>query len=84
MPIPSLHHAPSQYITQGSIGASSSKVGEVQSVMEFAKIWDLIDVRLLKSTMNFESSYAHLLILAEASRLWNKSYKGWFVTTIIL
>ena len=37
MSTPSLHQAPSYYIAHGSIGASASKVGEVQYAIKSAK-----------------------------------------------
>ena len=48
MPTPSLHHAPSQYMTHGSMGASCWKVRLVQSAMKSASTCDLIAVLLLK------------------------------------
>ena len=62
--------------TRFESGRQHSKIGEVQSAMKSARTCDLMAVLLSKSTMNSESSDAHLLVLAEASLLWNRSCNG--------
>jgi hypothetical protein len=84
-PTPLSHQAPSQCTIHGvTISSLEFCIGDVQSTMKSAKTCDVIVLLLSKSTMYFDSSTSHFTIQVDASLLVNKSFRGWFVITLIL